>query len=78
IWVIILLLCNLKANTSTRIMFYLLNARVHLATIADFSGIRPISVIGGYFGILLALAAFYNCSAILINKNNSLFNVPVG
>ncbi|OLY78331.1 Meiotically up-regulated gene 86 protein [Smittium mucronatum] len=81
LWVFIMLLANIRKNLSTRIMFILLNCKIHLLTISHFvenESSNNIHIVAGYFGILLALAAYYELAAILINKNNSFINIPRG
>ncbi|KAJ5609974.1 hypothetical protein N7510_006693 [Penicillium lagena] len=79
----ILLLCTLKSNAALFFLFffldlnYLLLAIAHLKTDPNGNIRTPLQRAGGLFGLLAAVAAWYNAMAGLMNTSNSFFTVPV-
>ncbi|KAJ5096432.1 hypothetical protein NUU61_005788 [Penicillium alfredii] len=79
-----MLLCILKSSTALFLLFFFLDVNYLLLGIAhlhaESTGTINISVqkAGGFWGILAALAAWYNAFAGIADPGNSFFAIPVG
>lgn len=60
-------------------MNYLLLGITHLqSTASNVKSVVPFRIAGGWFGLLAALAAWYNALAGIVNTTNSFFTLPMG
>lgn len=79
-----MLLCTLKSSVAMFLLFffldmnYLLLGIAHIKCTANEEIIASIQRVGGVFGILAALMAWYNAFAGLFDHSNGFFTVPLG
>ncbi|KAJ2778991.1 hypothetical protein H4R18_004265 [Coemansia javaensis] len=78
IWVFIILAGNTKSHLANIVLFLTLNLERHFETAAAWTENKRITKAAAWFGFFCGLSALYNAAAILLNKNNFWFNVPVG
>ena len=69
---------SFKVNTAVMIVFLLLTATFFLLGLGDLTGASAIGTIGGYVGLLTAIAAWYASAAGVINHNFGRVVLPVG
>jgi succinate-acetate transporter protein len=69
---------SFKVNTAVMIVFLLLASTFFLLGLGDLLGATAIGTIGGYVGLLTALAAWYASAAGVINHNYGRTVLPVG
>ena len=69
---------SFKVNTAVMVVFLLLAATFVLLGLGDLLGATAIGTIGGYVGILTAIAAWYASAAGVINHNYGRTVLPVG
>jgi succinate-acetate transporter protein len=77
IFTLIMFLASLKTNAALVCLFLALLITFILLTVSEF-GITQAHLIGGYFGILTALIAWYAALAGLLASGRSAFTLPVG
>jgi len=77
IFTVLLFLGTLRTNIALIIVFGLLVITFVVLTL-HFLGVPNLLVIGGYLGILTALAAWYTALAILLASGKAIFSLPVG
>lgn len=84
IFTTLMLLCTLKSSLAMFLLFffldmnYLLLGIAHIKCTANEEIIASIQRVGGVFGILAALMAWYNAFAGLFDHSNGFFTVPLG
>lgn len=69
---------SFSINTALVVVFTLLLATFAILTVAEFSGIAIIGIIGGYVGLATAFAAWYTSAAGVINSTAGRVVLPVG
>jgi len=75
----LMLLGTLRSNVALITVFALLFVTFLLLAISELGGgISSLTVLGGYFGILTALAAWYTALAGVLASTKSVFTLPVG
>jgi len=84
IFTFLLVLCTLRSTLAFFFLFFTLDMAFLFLAIGEFetangniSRATGCSKAGGWFGLLAALAAWYNALAGLLDSNNSFFLVPV-
>ncbi|RIA99046.1 hypothetical protein C1645_812039 [Glomus cerebriforme] len=84
IFTFLLTLAALKTNGATLLLFFFLNMAMIFLTLGKFfllsedaKGPNALTRIGGVFGILTSLMAWYNAFAELITLESSYFKLPV-
>lgn len=77
IFTVLLFLYTLRTNIALIIVFGLLILTL-IALTLHFLGVANLLVIGGYLGILTALAAWYTALAGLLASGKAIFSLPVG
>lgn len=77
IFTLMLFLASLKTNMALILLFLALLITFALLTVSEF-GMTSAHKIGGYFGILTALIAWYAALAGLLASGRSAFTLPVG
>ena len=77
IFAVLLFLYTLRSNIALIIVFGLLVLTLVVLTL-HFLGVANLLVIGGYLGILTALAAWYTALAGLLASGKAIFSLPVG
>ena len=78
IFTFLMLLGALRINMALLIVFALLFVTFLLLTIAELGGGTGIAQIGGWLGILTAIAAWYTALAGILSSTKSVFTLPVG
>jgi uncharacterized protein len=69
---------SFKVNIAVMLVFLLLTATFLLLGFGELSGATAVAMIGGYVGILTAIAAWYASAAGVINHNFGRTVLPVG
>jgi succinate-acetate transporter protein len=77
IFTLIMFLASLRTNLGLILLFLSLLITFVLLTVGEF-GIAPAHRIGGFFGILTAVIAWYSALAGLLASSNSAFSLPIG
>ncbi|KAJ2349459.1 hypothetical protein IWW50_006653 [Coemansia erecta] len=77
-WVLILLLGNVKSHVANIILFSTLNLQIDFECAGTWTDDKRIVKAGAWFGFFCGLSAMYNAAAILLNEENFWFNLPVG
>ncbi|MDP8171685.1 acetate uptake transporter [Pasteurella skyensis] len=75
---LMMFVATLTKPRALQTIFGLLTLTFYLLAIGDFTGNHSITHIGGYFGYLTALAAFYLASAEVINESFGRTLLPIG
>lgn len=78
IFTAVMFLGTLRANMALIAVFALLFLTFLALTIGAFNGSTSFNNIGGYLGIVTALAAWYTALANILNSSKSAFKLPVG
>jgi len=74
----LMFLGTLRSNMALMAVFALLFITFLLLAIAKLGGGNGIWMIGGYLGILTALAAWYSALAGVLSSTKSVFTLPIG
>ncbi len=74
----LMFLGTLRSNVALMAVFALLFITFLLLTIAEFGGGTGVAQIGGWLGILTAIAAWYTALAGILSSTKSVFTLPVG
>jgi uncharacterized protein len=74
----LMFLGTLRSNVALMVVFALLFITFLLLTIAEFGGGTGVAQIGGWLGILTAIAAWYAGLAGILSSTKSVFTLPVG
>lgn len=77
IFTLIMLLASLRTNGAIIAVFVTLTITLLLLTVADLFGASDLGTIGGYFGILTALVAWYGAAAVVTNATWGRTVLPV-
>lgn len=78
IFTFLMFLGALRINLALMVVLGLLVLTYVVLAIGAFAGSTGINVIGGYLGILTALAAWYTALAGLLSSGKAAFTLPVG
>ncbi|KAJ6016103.1 hypothetical protein N7540_010694 [Penicillium herquei] len=84
IFTTLMLLCTLKSSLAMFLLFFFLDMNylilgiAHLKCHADGEILTSIRTVGGIFGLLAALTAWYNAFAGVFDTSNGFFTVPLG
>jgi succinate-acetate transporter protein len=78
IFTFIMFLGALRRSVALSVVLGLLTLTYVILAIGAFAGSSGITVIGGYVGILTALAAWYTALADILASGKAVFNLPVG
>lgn len=73
-----LLLWATAVDTTVFVIFFLLEVTLIILAVGGFTGNSAITQIGGYVGVLLALAAWYGSAAVVINEITGRSVLPLG
>jgi len=60
------------------VVFGLLTLTYVVLAIGAFAGSSGLNILGGYLGILTALAAWYTALADVLASGKAIFNLPLG
>lgn len=75
---LMMFVATLPKNRALQSVFLALTITFYLLAIGDFMGSATITHIGGYFGLLTALCAFYLASAEILNDSYGRIILPIG
>ncbi|KAJ2763902.1 hypothetical protein IWQ56_004683 [Coemansia nantahalensis] len=78
IWVFIMMAGNVKSHIANIFMFLTLNLETDFGCAGEWTNDKRIIKTAGWFGFFCGLSAFYNAAAIILNRDNFWFNLPVG
>jgi succinate-acetate transporter protein len=72
-----LTIAALRINGAVLVVFVLLTLTFLLLAIGEFAGSTGLSKVGGWLGILTAIAAFYTSAAVVVNETWKRVVLPV-
>src|SRR6266568_2114282 len=78
IFTALMFLGTLRTNMATIVVFGLLTLTFLLLALGALAGSSGLTVLGGWLGILTALAAWYTALAGIMSSGKGMFNLPVG
>ncbi|KAJ5639002.1 uncharacterized protein N7484_006864 [Penicillium longicatenatum] len=78
IFTTLMLLGTLKSSLAMFLLFFFLDMNYLLLGIAHLACHSELRKVGGIFGLLAALAAWWNACAGVLDSSNSFFTVPLG
>jgi succinate-acetate transporter protein len=78
IFTFLMFLTTFRRSVALIVVFGLLTLTYVVLAIGAFAGSGGITIVGGYLGILTALAAWYTALADVLNSGNAIFSLPLG
>ncbi|KAJ5769654.1 hypothetical protein N7520_004213, partial [Penicillium odoratum] len=84
VFTLMLLCCTLKSHLAMFLLFffldmnYLLLGIAHLKCHSDGQVLASVQKVGGIFGLLAAVTAWWNAFAGVLDNSNSFFTIPLG
>ncbi len=78
IFTFLMFLATFRRSVALMVVFGLLTLTYVVLAIGAFAGSSGLNILGGYLGILTALAAWYTALADILASGKAIFNLPLG